>query len=959
MSASINGDDNAIVPSDGSVYSGSGSVVNSEETHENGGEDADDEEADHHEAETLRSDSKDIGKAIKGDSDVHIDGSESESQSESELESEAESEADSEADSDSDSDSDTDENEEPPILKYSRLVQLPKTFFQKELISSSLITDKIFVFGTSSGLLYITDLNYKSLGTLRIRKSPILSIGFDGANHIIASSIDGTIIIVPLDQLHSPSSIIAYDLKTPIYSVVLNGIYKETRSFIYGTKNGEVIMTSLNWLGSKVEKVLYRSEEELPIVKLMKIGNVLIFFNDLGIFFINLNSPDKILLNLIKPEGNKYPSELVWPKLNLQDTDRLIIGWVNKIWSIKFDGIYPVKEESKYLSSAMSTFSKPVAGSNITDNNNATINVEYEYDLKDSLIAGIGSFKDDLLIVLTIKDVGHLKEPPELRIINCYKDEEISTDEVILKNYQHLKVNDLQLGQFVHESNYKFFLICSYDCIIAEEFTAFDMFTFLVERGNYLRAWEISKNLVSLKERGEIGIKQVERYLNENDNWFQCGKFLQQVLDVEFSNEDEHEFLKEKLNQWSWIFLKSNKFKELSDILPINEHLESSKKVYNEILEHFIDANQEEDFSQCLKRWTIDRYDASLIISRLENYLEVHNDEEEDADTSIFRRCLADLYLLKNEPNSSIPHYIKLKDPIVLKLISKYHLINQNIDKLPNIIENLVQLKKDEDIMDIPIKELEVRLLDLITIIIDNRHEISVNEIIETFEANGLMIVSFFILKRLSKLNYLNDSETELVSLYAKFSRYELLNFLKKHTNYDIEKALVITKREKLHKELVYLLGKIGNVTEAMNIIIDELNDANYAIEFANDYSKTHPEIWDLFLKKGLKNPNFIKVIIEYTGIYFNANILEKIPAGMEIEDLKKSLIRITKDNELNLVIQRHILEILEKEGVVKSDELNELRVKGIAVKDFKLFSEGIEKVIVSKDGKLRPFAGL
>jgi hypothetical protein len=86
---------------------------------------------------------------------------------------------------------------------------------------------------------------------------------------------------------------------------------------------------------------------------------------------------------------------------------------------------------------------------------------------------------------------------------------------------------------------------------------------------------------------------------------------------------------------------------------------------------------------------------------------------------------------------------------------------------------------------------------------------------------------------------------------------------------------------------------------------------------------------------------------------------LEKIPAGMEIEDLKKSLIRITKDNELNLVIQRHILEILEKEGVVKSDELNELRVKGIAVKDFKLFSEGIEKVIVSKDGKLRPFAGL
>lgn len=842
----------------------------------------------------------------------------------------------------SDSDDDSDDDEEPPILKYSRLTQLPKTFFEKELISSSLITDKIFVFGTYSGLLYITDLNYKSLGTLRIRKSPILSIGFDGINHIIAGSIDGTIIIAPLDQLHSPSSIIAYDLKTPIYSVVLNGIYSQTKSFIYSTKTGEIIMLSLNWLGSKIEKSIYKSDENYPIVKLKKVSNILIFFNNLGIFFMNLNNIDEILLNLKKPKRKKYPSELIWPKLNLQDNDRLIIGWVNKIWSIKFDGIYEPKEESRYLSSAMSTFSKPMT-TNVNDN--ITIHVEYEYKLRDSLIAGIGSFKDDLLMVLTIKDL-EFTEPPELRIINCYKDEEISTDEIVLKNYKHLKINDLQLSQFHHESFYKFFLICSYDCIIAEEFSLDDRYQFLLSKSNYLQAWEISKNLIDLKERCNIGIKQVEKYLNENENWNQCSKFLKQVLNAEITNDEDFEFLNEKLNQWSWIFLKSKKFQELAEILPINEKLISTKDVYNEILEDFIENEAFEEFAKFIKKWSIDKYDSNLIIEKLQDYLNKNKENE------IFRRCLADLYLLKNEPNLSIPNYIKLKDSIVLKLISKYHLINQNIDKLPLIVQILIN---DRNINEVNISELEIKLSELINLIVDNRHEISIDLIIKKFKQENLLILNFFILKRLVKLNEVNNFETELIDLYAKYSPFELLNFLKKYSNYNIDEALKITKKGKLHKELVYLLGKIGNIKEAMTIIVDELNDPNYAIEFSVHYYKKYPDIWEIFLDKGLKNSNFIKIIIEYTGTYFNPDVIEKIPKDMEIKELRKSLIRITKDNELNLIIQQQILKILENESILKSNDLNKLRIEGTAVYDLKKFINEAEKFIISKNGEVKP----
>lgn len=64
----------------------------------------------------------------------------------------------------------------------------------------------------------------------------------------------------------------------------------------------------------------------------------------------------------------------------------------------------------------------------------------------------------------------------------------------------------------------------------------------------------------------------------------------------------------------------------------------------------------------------------------------------------------------------------------------------------------------------------------------------------------------------------------KLVHLYAKYDRSKLLPFLKRSKHYPIQDALDICKSKLFFPEMVYLLGQMGNVVEALNIIIHKVS---------------------------------------------------------------------------------------------------------------------------------------
>ena len=177
---------------------------------------------------------------------------EEDSSSGTESESEIYSDEDEEDEDDSD-DSDEDEDEdEPPILTFSRLTHIPKSFFQRDSISSCLFSDRLFVFGTHSGLLHLTRPDFTTIRTFKCHSSSILSIATEG-DYFATGSIDGTVVIGSIEDAQDISG---FDFKRPIHAVVLDKNYASTKTFVSGGMAGDVVLTQRNWLGNRTDTIL-------------------------------------------------------------------------------------------------------------------------------------------------------------------------------------------------------------------------------------------------------------------------------------------------------------------------------------------------------------------------------------------------------------------------------------------------------------------------------------------------------------------------------------------------------------------------------------------------------------------------------------------------------------------------------------------------------------------------------
>lgn len=85
------------------------------------------------------------------------------------------------------------------------------------------------------------------------------------------------------------------------------------------------------------------------------------------------------------------------------------------------------------------------------------------------------------------------------------------------------------------------------------------------------------------------------------------------------------------------------------------------------------------------------------------------------------------------------------------------------------------------------------------------------------------MLCIFQYLDALDKVDSRGTFHWKLVNLYAKYNRPKLLPFLRRSKHYPIQEALDICESELFYPEMVYLLGQMGNVVEALNIIIHKV----------------------------------------------------------------------------------------------------------------------------------------
>ena len=846
------------------------------------------------------------------------------------------------------------ENEEPPILKYKRLTQLPPRFFHKDPVSTCFIHQKLFIFATHSGIVLICKPDFTPIKIFKAHTASILSADYDG-EYFATCSMDGTVIVGLVHDdptsglVINDSEMVKYNFKRPIHAVALSKPYTKTKSFFCGGTSGDLLHCSKNWLGQRVDTVIDKDGECVTMIK--SENDLLVWCNSKGITVGQVSTRNE-LLHIKVPVGMSRP-ELYWPKIQFVDMDRILIGWVDHAWYLKIFNESTKKNDkggevsngfhrsghsaSNVLSTAASSFKLHF--------DEKRVEIIYHEKLSDCLIAGISEFNNDLMVLNYLPKIGKNQYfPPELKILDGVTFDELSVDELVLKRYQGLGMNDYQLLEYSVErteeskAEMKWFLVCANDAIIIEEFSLHDKLTWYLSKRRYFDAWVLSGLWLDRFEKLKIGKKQLEVYFKEK-KWDAASEFIQKVLNIdagdEFENDEEKmtyiDTVVEEWNSLLHVFKEDGVLSKYPDMLPVHK-FESEKQIadeYYELLLHIFLKNKEYDkLINYLEQWDHGLFDLQDIQLHINEVLLDYEDKDEDEVRGLRRIYIANSLEL-DEPELCVKQLIILKDKNLMEFLDEYHLIGKYLQMLPQIILIGVDGKSLAN-NELDRLERETPLFTNVQILVENSHEVVPRDIIGVFEKSDLEIVNYIYLKELGKMDKLliKDFEDEMIRMYAKFNRGELKGFLKDHKKYSIDDAIKVCEEYECNEELVFLLSKIGENRKALKLIIDKMEDPSKAITFVQ--SVNEKELWDYLLDYSMSRSKFVKELLLSVGMLVDPiPVVSRIPLGVEIPDLQKAIVNITKNVSLDREIYEILLGIISGEYMEKSLRLRGIRTKG------------------------------
>lgn len=452
-------------------------------------------------------------------------------------------------------------------------------------------------------------------------------------------------------------------------------------------------------------------------------------------------------------------------------------------------------------------------------------------------------------------------------------------------------------------------------------------------------------NFQAEKEKSRIGERWI-RQLVSAGNWTKAGQTCGKVLGT--SSRWEH---------WVWVFAEANQYEEITPFIPTTQlQPRLPSVVYEIILGHYIMIDRLR-FEEIMQRWPPELFDTASVVEAIQGRLrvgDIREDTIEDGivgrDWQILMRGLATLYLADGRPRQALRCHIQLQDAdAAMNLIAEFHLIDAVSDDIPGFI--LLRVSKSQE-QTKSLSELEELTLEPIRLLVDEAlHGIVPTEIvIKQLQARGNMQpYLFFYFRALWNGNtatsstfqkpirtiataqtadalphaerlagvegkaLVSDHADLAVSLFAEYDRPLLMEFLKTSQSYTLELASKICQQRSYFPEWVYLLSKEGRLTQALQLIIDHLNDVSQAITFCK--TQNDQSLWDDLLDYSMNKPRFIRGLLEEVGTAINPiSLVRRIPEGLEIEGLRDSLSRMIREYEIQYSISEGVARVLRGE---------------------------------------------
>lgn len=94
----------------------------------------------------------------------------------------------------------------------------------------------------------------------------------------------------------------------------------------------------------------------------------------------------------------------------------------------------------------------------------------------------------------------------------------------------------------------------------------------------------------------------------------------------------------------------------------------------------------------------------------------------------------------------------------------------------------------------------------------------------------------------------------------------------------------------------------MGNHRQALQLIINLLQDVKYAIDFCKEHN--YESLWDELITYSMDKPKFIRELLINVGSHVDPLILiQRIDDHMEIPGLRDSLVKVLQDHNLQVSV--------------------------------------------------------
>ncbi|KAI6205472.1 hypothetical protein M3Y94_00795600 [Aphelenchoides besseyi] len=818
----------------------------------------------------------------------------------------------------------TDDDEEflvEPRFKYQRVVHDVAKRLEQDSASCVVVHDKFICIGFSSGRIAFFD----HLGHVHFEKKvqshrcSVSHLAVDGiGNYVISCANDKKVCIQGFGHSEFNQNIDVYPVAKCVALAEDFSKPGSGQSFI--TAGQCLTFHERGFLGKR-KTVLYQGLDRDGLIMMCTWKNSLIAFtNDTGTRIYDCNL--KRIITLIQPVRQEKPIPISRfpPRHCWIDSLTLIVAWGSSIsiccvttQSRDAAGIPHKKVEiinqwslSDFFISGISfTLSDPtsvceqswdeivVFGFGLNENGESS-----QSDAETSGFDDTKSVYSDISN-LTALNLRHEQANAQLMLLKAVSMTQYTITSEDMIGMRHADIRLLKrffLCSIPSDSLY--FLLGSRELIEAHPCLIDDRVSWFLENKLYKEALECAlKDRSGLVETSisEIGRRLIHTLIEQND-FTSAAAYLTQICGR----------CKEEWEYYCELFEKHGEILKLVPYIPAG-----SPQLEPECYEWMLTAalySRTRLFRKLIHEWNPDIYRAASIIDKIlkrmaDNHSTTKGANANNKDANLLQ-SLAYLLAYVRNYQRALDIYMLLKDKAIFGVIDRYHLFHLVKDR----IVELMEISSD----------LAVRLL------LDNEDSIPSKQVVNQLSKTPRLQMAY--LNRLYSRGEANEHTDLMIRLYAEYDRSKLMPFLKKCEIYKLGQALEICKRKGYIQEVVYLLGRSGDRLKALDVIMTQLEDIDGAISFCMDHDYD-VELWHRLVELSIRKPEHIKKLLAEVVYFVDALlVIEKIPDDVEIPDLKKALLKILRDYELQI----SLLNDSKKIGLEDCLSLMESRV-GIA----------------------------